>query len=62
MDKYRDKVQLSNIDGTIVENVGELKKILKPFKDECKINNLRVFYKPINDGKNTKLEITLVTC
>lgn len=52
-----NEVQLSNIDGTPVENVGELKKILEPFTDECKINAIRVFYKPMNNGASLKIAL-----
>lgn len=55
-----NKIQLSNINGIPVEDVGELKKILEPFNNECKINAIRVFYEPMNGGKAAKLEIALV--
>lgn len=58
-----DKIELNNsFDGKPINTVGELKRILEPFMDDCKLNDIRVRYIPINGNADAKLEIALVCC
>jgi len=65
-----NEIELSNKNGIPVSTVGELKKLLLPFMDECPINNISVFY--IGSGTdgaklsirpcNTQMQINGLKC
>ena len=46
-----DKIQLNKT----VSTVGELKKLLSPFRDECRITPQNIYYIPMSDGSGARL-------
>jgi len=53
------EIGISNSYGFPVETVGELKQLLSPFTDECRITPHHVFYKEMNDGESAELIIKI---
>lgn len=53
-----DKIELYlNVDKLPISTIGELKKVISPFTEECKITPLRIYYTFGSDGAIIGIEL-----